>query len=89
MAYDNTNSGMLARNDRKERDNQPDFTGVINVEGVDYWLSGWTKVGGEGTKMAGRKYFSLAVTRKDGQAASQPARQQRVEDTINSDDVPF
>lgn len=89
MSHDNTNSGMLARNDRKERDNQPDFTGVINVDGVDYWLSAWTKVGGEGSKMAGRKYFSLAVTRKDGQAAAKHSGKQRAEDNISDDEVPF
>ena len=65
MSYDNTNSGMLARNDRKEKDTHPDFKGSINVDGKEYWLSAWTKEGKPGGKMEGRKYFSLSVTPKD------------------------
>ena len=61
MAYDNTNSGMLKKNDRKEKDSHPDYRGIINVDGVDYWLSGWIKTGKEGSKMEGQKFFSLAV----------------------------
>ena len=65
MTYDNTNSGMLARNDRKETEKHPDFKGSINVDGVDYWLSAWVKEGKEGGKMAGKKFFSLSVSPKD------------------------
>lgn len=70
--YDNTNTGLLARNSRKERDSQPDYSGSINVEGVEYWVSGWVKVGRDGTKLAGQKYFSLALTPKEEQQ-SRPA----------------
>ena len=41
--YDNTNRGAVWRNDRKETDSHPDFKGSIDVEGVEYWLSGWQK----------------------------------------------
>jgi hypothetical protein len=58
MSYDNTNSGMLARNDKKETEKHPDFKGSINVDGVDYWLSAWVREGKEGGKMEGRKFFS-------------------------------
>ena len=75
MAYDNTNSGILSRNERKEQDNHPDFTGTINVDGTDYWLSGWTKEGKEGSKMEGRKFFSLSVKPNDAPKAAPAARQ--------------
>lgn len=64
MAYDNTNTGMLARNERKEKDTHPDFRGSLNVDGQDYWLSGWVKEGKAGGKMEGKKFFSLSVERK-------------------------
>jgi hypothetical protein len=71
MSYDNTNSGMLARNDKKETEKHPDFKGSINVDGVEYWLSAWVREGKEGGKMAGRKFFSLSVSPKE-QAAPKP-----------------
>lgn len=41
--YDNTGKGALFVNDRKQSDKHPDMNGKININGVDYWLSGWWK----------------------------------------------
>lgn len=41
--YDNTNKGSIWKNDKKANDNHPDFTGSINVDGVDYWVSAWKR----------------------------------------------
>lgn len=41
--YDQTNRGALFVNDRKQSDKHPDMNGKININGVDYWLSGWWK----------------------------------------------
>tara|TARA_R110000782_G_scaffold133840_1_gene226220 strand:- start:164 stop:427 length:264 start_codon:yes stop_codon:yes gene_type:complete len=41
--YDNTNRGAIWGNKRKETETHPDFTGSINVEGIDYWLNGWKR----------------------------------------------
>lgn len=84
MSYDNTNAGILAKNDRKEKDTHPDYTGTINVDGVEYWLSGWVKEGRDGTKMAGRKFFSLSVKPKE-EKAKLPAKPI----SYNDDDIPF
>jgi hypothetical protein len=70
MAYDNTNSGLLARNDKQGNDSRPDYRGSINVDGTEYWLSAWIKTGRDGTKLAGQKYMSLSVQPKDAPAAS-------------------
>jgi hypothetical protein len=85
--YDNTNSGILARNDRKTTDKHPDFSGSLNVAGTDYWLSGWVNEGRAGSKMEGKKYFSLKVTPKDAPASSAP--RSYAESGIISDDIPF
>jgi hypothetical protein len=89
--YDNSNSGILARNERKEKDTHPDFTGTLNVDGVDYWLSGWTKEGKPGSKMEGKRFFSLAVKPKEAQQAA-PQRQAPAKQSSGGgmdDDVPF
>lgn len=76
--YDNTNSGALFLNERKTKDTQPTFTGSINVNGTDYWLSAWPKH----TK-DGKKFMSLAVKRKDVPA-------EKPDNTFLGDnDIPF
>jgi hypothetical protein len=39
MAFDNSNRGVLFREQTKEKAGDRDFSGQINVGGVDYWLS--------------------------------------------------
>ena len=58
--YDNTNSGALFKNNRKEKDTQPDMTGVLNVEGTDYRVSAWSN---ESKK--GDKYLSMKISIKE------------------------
>lgn len=66
MAYDNTNSGMLAKNERqREGKKDPTHTGFINVDGKEYWLKAWVKQGKEGSKMEGKSFFSLSIDPKD------------------------
>ena len=52
--YDNTNKGALYINSyKKEGTNQPDMSGPMNIEGVEYRLAGWLRDQDDGTK-----YFS-------------------------------
>ena len=60
MAYEQKdNSGSLFKNDKKEKENHPDYRGSINVAGTDYWLDAWIK-----ESKAGKKYMSLSVKPK-------------------------
>lgn len=59
--YDNTNRGALFKNDKATTDKHPGYTGKINVEGVEYYLSAWVKEGQKG------KFFSLSVKPVDEQ----------------------
>lgn len=93
MDYDNTNSGILSRNERKQKDTHPDFSGSINVDGVDYWLSGWLKEGKAGGKMEGKKFFSLSVQPKNPPADKPVAATKPAASAPNfadmDDDIPF
>lgn len=97
--YDNKNRGVLFKNDRKQQDSHPDYTGNINVDGVEFWLSAWIKEGQRG------KFMSLSIKPKEDQPRRQePQRQpapQRAQsrqpqrqnilppDDMDGDSIPF
>ena len=41
--FDNTNRGQIWGNDKRETDKHPDFTGSLNVDGREYWVSAWKR----------------------------------------------
>lgn len=70
--FDNTNRGVLFKNDRKEEgDRKPEYTGSLNVDGVEFFLDAWLKDGKSG------KFMSVSVKRKDKQPEGATAPQQQ------------
>jgi hypothetical protein len=70
--FDNTNSGFIGKNTRKETENHPDITGHINVEGREYWLSGWQNSKGYGLRLKPKDSASnKAVAAKSKDAVEQ------------------
>ena len=80
--YDNTKRGALFANRRKETDNHPDFTGTINFDGKDYWLSGWKKI-----SRGGDMYLSLSVGQEKTGNPKETEKNDKGE--LNADDIPF
>lgn len=87
--YSNENRGALFKNEKKTQETHPEYTGSINVNGTDYWLSGWIKEGKNGGK-----FFSLSVRPKQEapRQSSEPTRKAKggaggFEDM--ADDIPF
>jgi hypothetical protein len=84
--FDNSNRGVLFNNkDKKRKDTDPDYSGSINFNGVDCWLSGWIKESKDG-----KKFFSLSVKPKE--QAKAPARQpaRHIAEVLDdSDPLPF
>jgi hypothetical protein len=80
MDYDNTNKGALFRNDDKNPndDRDRDYNGTLDVEGTDYWISGWVR-----TSKNGKKYLSLSVKPKqDKPPATNKSRAADFDDSI-------
>lgn len=81
MAYEQKdNSGSLFKNDKREKDSHPHATGSCMIDGVEYWVSAWTKEGQKG------RWQSLSFKRKEKayeRRASTPIAQEL------DDEIPF
>lgn len=69
MAYDNNLRGIISKNERKEKDTHPDIKGQCEIDGLQYWISGWRKERNDGSG----SFYSLSFEAKD-QPERQPAR---------------
>lgn len=84
--YDNTNRGVLFKNDDKRDDKDPAYRGSINIDGKEFWLDAWLQK----AKKDGKTFMSLRVKPKmarehAGGSANPPARTQDDFD----DKIPF
>lgn len=89
--YDNTNSGALFQAKEKRTPKSPDYSGSINANGVDFFVSGWKK-----TDRNGKPYLSLALTPKNQQQNNQNSQGSHSQNHSQGeppmdfdDDIPF
>jgi hypothetical protein len=89
--YDNTNTGALFANDKEGNERRPDYRGKLNINGVDYRLSGWVRT----PKNGGKKFLSLKaepVEQAPPRPAPGPPNPSQVKPepvTDDVDDIPF
>ena len=69
------NRGSLFKNTEKSKEEDRDYTGSLNIDGVEYWLSGWIKTSEKATK-----YLSISAKPKDAPAANQGKPRDSVDD---------
>ncbi|AXH72348.1 MAG: putative single-stranded DNA-binding protein [Caudoviricetes sp.] len=82
--YDNNNSGVLFVNEKRTKDTHPHLRGSATIDGVEYWISCWTK-----TSQGGKKFQSLAFTPKDEQPKQQSRQTAQDDDgMLGGDDLP-
>ncbi len=79
--------GSLFRNERKDSERSPDYTGTIMIEGVAYRISGWKREGKSGT------WLSLSAKPKEAKPAAKnddPFADARAGDLSDmTKDIPF
>lgn len=73
MEYDNSNRGAIWGNKKKATENHPDYTGEINVNGVDYWLSGWKRKEGASPSSPAMSFSVRAKEDQQIQQSTAPA----------------
>lgn len=83
--YDNTNRGVLFKNDRKEKDTDPDYKGTANTDGVEYWLNAWINE----SQKDGRKYMALRFTIKEQQPPRDRGGEPERKKPDFDDSIPF
>jgi hypothetical protein len=87
--YDNNNRGAIWKNDKKETDNHPDFTGSLNIEGVEFWVSAWKRKPDAGEKAPA---LSFTVRLKETNTNTSPKKQnapQASKSDDYDDDIPY
>ena len=85
--YDNTNRGSIWPNDKKQSDTHPDFTGSLNVDGVEYWVSAWKRKPGASPN-APSLSFSVKP-KEERQSQGQSYEDGKAQDQDFDDDIPF
>ena len=86
--YDNEMRGVLFRNDKREKDSQPNAKGTCQIEGVEYWVSAWTN-----TDKNGNPYQSLSFQKKEDVDKAGIAQARKAAEPepagFDSDPIPF
>jgi hypothetical protein len=88
--YDNTNRGVLFKNEDKSDDRDADYRGNINFNGTECWLDAWIQT----AKSSGKKFMSLRVKPKQasevkGSAKNPPTKTAEPDFDDDLSDDPF
>ncbi len=76
------NTGSLFKNDDREEETHPHAKGTALIDGVEYWVSAWTK-----TTKDGNKWQSLAFKPKEEKKAEKKPERSSFDEL--EDDLPF
>ena len=78
--YNKTNTGTMSANQKKREGKQdPDYTGKLDVEGVDYWLSAWIR-----KSSTGSKFLSISLKKKEPKIVNAVEANE-----VDTNDMPF
>lgn len=75
--------GFLARNERREKPSQPEFTGTLTIRGTEYRLAAWVR------EKDGKKFFSIAANEIEQRPAQRQQQPDRGGPRFDGDSIPF
>jgi len=87
--YDNNMRGILFKNDKKQKDSHPDYKGSCEIDGIEYWISGWKKETAKGPAL------SINLEKKQTNKQDNVKKEQSTKAYANKevkdfeDDIPF
>lgn len=76
--YDNTNRGVLFKNDKKGNEKAPDYKGQIDADGTEYWIAAWRKESKEGVPF-------LSISLESKEEAAKRAKKNKPQQNKKSD----
>lgn len=82
--YDNTNRGQIWKNDDRKTETHPQFKGTVNVEGVEYWVSAWSRKPDANPKAPA---LSFSIKKKEDEVEA-PSTDVVAQDSFD-DTIPF
>ncbi len=83
--YDNNNRGSIWKNEDRKSDSHPQFKGSAEVNGVEYWVSGWLRKADANPKAPA---MSFSFTAKEEQSARKPTPSPSIGND-DLEDIPF
>lgn len=81
--FDNTNRGILFKNDKGDNPNRPDYTGKCNIAGKEYRMAARIR-----DSQTGKKFMSINFSDLGEQKPEQPAEAEQPAVEIG-DEIPF
>jgi hypothetical protein len=82
--FDETNRGVLFKNDKGDNPNRPDYTGKCNIAGKEYRMAAWIR-----DSQTGKKFMSINFSDLGEQKTEQPAGQEQPVAEDLGDELPF
>lgn len=84
--YDNRNTGVMFKNDRKTEDKHPDYTGSFwDADGGEFFCDAWIKKSAK----SGNSFLSFRVKPKQAKAIIKPQVSDRPLSEALDDTIPF
>ena len=80
--FDDTNTFVLFKNDKGDNPKRPDYTGKLNIDGVEKQIAAWIREGAKG------KFMSGTISEPYNPQGQQPAKQAAPAPDYE-DDIPF